>query len=125
MKSTDAVSQATRPSIFASPPFVELREMYFHGLQADRTHLVRLAAKLARCKGRPTAIFSEIRMAAHRMHGAAAIFEVPMVSDAAGELEDAARVAVSFQADSCDPRVFDALETLVDCLARIGGNNTA
>jgi HPt (histidine-containing phosphotransfer) domain-containing protein len=113
------------PSIFLNEPFLELRQMYFNRLQADRIQLVSLAVSLAGAADDAGATLCDIRSVAHRMRGAAAIFEVPLIACAAAALEEAARAAGTRDAHKSDPRVGDALANLVDCVARLAGSNTA
>lgn len=125
MKSTSAVRDKPLSSIFASEPFLELRQMYFKGLRADRIHLVSLAASLIRCTDDVDTTLAQIRLIAHRMRGAAAIYEVPMVACTAAALEEAATPARHQDARQLVHRVHDALENLVDCIARLAGSSTA
>jgi len=110
--------------IFANEPFIELRQMYFNGLRGDRIQLVRLATRLARDTLDAEDTLAELRRVAHKMRGAAAIFEAPMIVCAAASLEEAAGAASNRNARSPDLRVCEALDNLVDCVARLTGSNT-
>jgi HPt (histidine-containing phosphotransfer) domain-containing protein len=125
MKATDRSREARISPIFAKAPFVELRRMYIAGLRADRIRLVNLAESLARVADNAETTFAEIRRVAHKMRGAAAIFEAPMVACAAAALEDAAHAAWHQDARNSDLRIYGALENLVECVARLAGSNTA
>ena len=125
MKSTNQSVLLAPSPLFANQPLFEMRAMYLKTLQTDRVHLVSLAAELARCKRDTNGLLMQIRLIAHRMHGAAAIFDVPTIATAAAALENTAWAAVTRRARGRDAEVNCALETLVDCLARTAGSNTA
>jgi HPt (histidine-containing phosphotransfer) domain-containing protein len=125
MKSASSALGEPLSCIFANEPFIELRQMYFSGLRADQIRLIDLVGRLNRTRGVADPVFSEIRTVAHRMRGAAAIYEVPVIACAAAALEDAANSIWHHDTDRARLSVRDALETLVDCIARLAGSNTA
>lgn len=121
MKSTE-YSPRTAPARSAPDErFEELREAFHIRLRSDRVRLTTLAAALARGKEDPARVFENIRLCAHRVRGAAAIFEASEVGVAANALEQAAGSASIGHADNSDPAVWTALETLVDLLGITGG----
>jgi HPt (histidine-containing phosphotransfer) domain-containing protein len=101
--------------------FEELREAFHIRLRSDRVRLTTLAAALARGEEDPARVFESIRLCAHRVRGAAAIFEASEVNVAANALEQAAGSASIGHADNSDAAVWTALETLVDLLGITGG----
>jgi HPt (histidine-containing phosphotransfer) domain-containing protein len=76
-----------------------------------------LSALLAREEGDARRTFEDIRQFAHRLCGAAAIFESPEIVAAAEALETAARSAHDAQSNHSDVDVWAALERLTQQLA--------
>src|SRR5262245_56712146 len=98
--------------------FEELRRAYYSRLDRDRARLAALSAELAHAETDPSPVFDDIRMLAHRMGGAAAIFEAIEIGNAAIALEHAAIAAMDTRANNADASVWTALEDLVDMLSR-------
>ena len=80
-----------------------------------------LESALARAEGGATLTFEKLQFAAHRLHGAAAIFETFEVARAASVLEAAAASASSANADKSDGGVATTLQSLLDVLSRAIG----
>jgi HPt (histidine-containing phosphotransfer) domain-containing protein len=121
MKSIDHGSRAVPTPSAPDDRFEELRDAFYVRLRADRVRLTTLAAALARAEGDPACIFDNIRLFAHRVRGAAAIFEASEIGTAAHGLEQAAGSASMVHADNSDASVWTALEILVDLLGITGG----
>jgi HPt (histidine-containing phosphotransfer) domain-containing protein len=90
-------------------------------LRRDRVRLTTLSATLARAEQDAACSFEEIRAFAHRLGGAAAVFEADEITAAAHSLEQAANRALSTNAGHFDPPVWTALETLCEQLAVMAG----
>jgi hypothetical protein len=96
--------------------FEELRALFIAGLQADRVKLAALAAALAHAAGEPAAMLESIRVFAHKLRGAAAIFDSPEIGVAAGRLELAAVLALQQRTIWADASLRAALEALIGAL---------
>jgi HPt (histidine-containing phosphotransfer) domain-containing protein len=90
-------------------------------LRRDRVRLTTLSATLARAEQDAACSFEEIRAFAHRLGGAAAVFDADEITAAAHTLEQAANRALSTNASHFDPPVWTALETLCEQLAVMAG----
>jgi hypothetical protein len=110
-------SRKSARSVTAGREFDDLRARYFAELRDDRVELVALSAKLAHAGIDAAGTFTEIQLVAHRIRGAAALFEISSVRRAAGALEDAVLAALHGRARGSDPVVRKALETLIDKIA--------
>jgi HPt (histidine-containing phosphotransfer) domain-containing protein len=97
--------------------FEELRDIFHARLRNDQVRLTTLSALLAREEGDARRTFDDIRQFAHRLCGAAAIFEAPEIVAAAEALETAARTAYATQSNHSDVEVWGALERLTQQLA--------
>jgi HPt (histidine-containing phosphotransfer) domain-containing protein len=122
MKSTrDPAHTAPTPAA-ADDAFEELRQAFHARLRSDRVHLMTLGAELTRAAGDPGHIFEDMRLFAHRLRGASAIFEAQEIGIAAHALEQAACSAAVAHADAADASVWTALESLVDRLPHNSGS---
>lgn len=124
MKSTERENVASAPAV-SDDELDRLRETFYARLHRDRIRLTTLAALLARIEGNPAGVFQELQGLAHRIRGAAGVFQVPEVFSAASALEQAATVACSRHADHTDGSVWSALEELVERLAMTSGTGVA
>jgi HPt (histidine-containing phosphotransfer) domain-containing protein len=97
--------------------FEELRDIFHTRLRNDQVRLTTLSAVLAREEGDARRTFEDIRQFAHRLCGAAAIFESPEIVAAAEALETAARSAHDAQSNHSDVDVWAAFERLTQQLA--------
>ena len=103
------------------PPdeFDELRDIFNSRLQSERLYFVMLSAELARADNGVERIFEDLKSRAHRLHGGAAIFDMPDMAAAADALEIAARAAADAHADNTDSTVWNALGGLVALIDRL------
>jgi HPt (histidine-containing phosphotransfer) domain-containing protein len=99
--------------------FEALQGLFCTRLQREREQLIRLGAALRRVDGDASIVFDALRLCAHRMHGAAAMFLYKDVARAADALEQASCLSATRQANKSDPGVGSALATLVDLLAGV------
>jgi HPt (histidine-containing phosphotransfer) domain-containing protein len=111
---------AAEPST-PSREFEKLRSAFQLRLVRERANLENLAAALTRADGGSALAFEQLRFSAHRLHGAAAVFETFEVADAASALENASALAWSANADKSDVAVSTALRGLIDLLAQVIG----
>jgi len=125
MRSTERWPSVAPASAAAVDRFEELSRTFYLRLRSDRVRLTILSATLAQVSGDPTCAFEDIRLFAHRLRGAAMIFEVTDIGNAAHELEQAAGAASLERADNADPRVWAALEALVNRLAVVNARRLA
>jgi HPt (histidine-containing phosphotransfer) domain-containing protein len=83
-----------------------------------------LAAALARADADPAIIFEDIRLFAHRVHGAAALFGAPDIGSVADALEQAAISAAAVHAENSDAALWTALDALAQRLAAVNGKTS-
>ena len=98
--------------------FEELRVAYHARLKSDRAKVVTLRTQLAK-DPESKATYEAIRVCAHGMAGAAAIFEATDIMKAARKLEHAASAAAhpnDAAADSGNPAVRPPLDSLIELL---------
>ena len=105
-------------------PFKELRAAFNVRLGSDAVRLAVLAATLARADADPAVIFEDIRLFAHRVRGAAALFEAPDIASVADALEQAAISAANAHAENSDASIWSALEALALRLAAVNRKAT-
>jgi HPt (histidine-containing phosphotransfer) domain-containing protein len=103
----------------SSTTVLKLQELFSVRLQSERVHFVTLSAALARAEECPGRIFDDLNFRAHRLKGAAATFDYPNLSAAAGALERACFAAATSHAEHTDTDVWTALVALVDLLGEI------
>jgi HPt (histidine-containing phosphotransfer) domain-containing protein len=118
MRSTEHRRTSSK-RIVTDDPFDELRDAFHARLRSDQVRLLVLAAALACADTDPAPVFEDIRVFAHRVRGAAAVFGVPDVGAVADALEQAAISATSAHAENSDPTVCTALEALAERLAAV------
>ena len=125
MKSTDdKTGRASHPPVL-DDEFDRLREAFCTRMRSDEVRLTILAASLARIEGDPVGIFAALQALAHRIRGAAAIFQATELTNSAHALEQAATNACDSRADHADGAVWSTLEDLVEQLAsECGGDLT-
>lgn len=102
------------------PPNEELKELgllFERRLQNDLLTLGSLAARFASADAAPGPVLEEIRFFAHRLHGAAAIFEAHELARSARALEAAVALAVTGCARNTPSSVSSILETLLGQLS--------
>jgi len=119
MSSTSRHRHTAADASAPSRQFEQLRDAFHLRLRRERANLEKLAAALTRADGGSALAFEKLRFSAHRLHGAAAVFEAFEVAEAASALEAASAAAWSTNADKSDVAVSTALQSLIDLLARI------
>ena len=83
-----------------------------------------LSAALASAEDSPISIFKDLQFRAHRLKGAAAIFEFRELSACAHDLEKASSEAVHANAQNNSAAVWSALVKLVGVLGEIRGEGS-
>jgi HPt (histidine-containing phosphotransfer) domain-containing protein len=116
----DSTRHSTAPKTVRAVPldddFDDLRSAFERRLHSDRIEFVTLSAALASSEEDAERIFGELVYRAHRLRGAAEIFEAADFARAANALEDAAIGARSAHASHADPAVWSALVDLVNLI---------
>jgi HPt (histidine-containing phosphotransfer) domain-containing protein len=97
--------------------FAEVRRSFLARLSSERGKLAKLAKALGSAAPDPAPLFGELEYFAHRLRGAAAVFEFPTLRDAAKALELAAVGAVRARAPNVEPLVQKAMRALDTRLA--------
>jgi len=115
MRSTEYEQPIAPAAAAPDDPLETLRSAFHFRLRSDRLQLTTLAAALARADGDTACIHEDIRLFAHRLRGAAAIFEATDIGTAAHALEQAASCVLTAPVD--DSCVWTALRRLADRLA--------
>ena len=105
--------------------FDRIRVTFYARLRCDRMRLTTLASALAQADGHPAGVFKALQGLAHRIRGAAAVFEATELGGAAYALEQAATTACDKRSDHSDGPVWLALEELVELLAMSCGGDLA
>jgi HPt (histidine-containing phosphotransfer) domain-containing protein len=105
--------------------FDRIRVTFYARLRCDRMRLTTLASSLSRVEGHPAGVFKALQGLAHRIRGAAAVFEASELGGAAYALEQAATTAYDKRSDRSDGPVWSALEELVEQLALSCGGGLA
>jgi hypothetical protein len=120
MKSTSSWPHLGEP---AGPddPFADLRASYYARLRNDITRLRALHTQLSSSEMDPKGLHESIYLVAHGMAGAAAIFQVTEVLNAAIALEQATLAAIKAHPGTDDASVCAALDALTDLLQNICG----
>ncbi len=120
MKSTD--HRPARGRNESVDPFDRLRAAYYARLRTDWEQLAALREQLKGSPANPRPVHESIRMLAHRMCGAAAIFEAPAVLDAAATLEQATLAALDAGTSATRERVCSSLDAVMTILASLHGS---
>jgi HPt (histidine-containing phosphotransfer) domain-containing protein len=123
MRSTNDWPRLTPTPAGTDDRFEELRIAYYARLKSDRTQVVALRAQLAQ-DPESKATYAAIRVCAHGMAGAAAIFEATDIMKAARKLEHAASEAANAKdaaGDSGNPAVRPPLDSLIELLDSVCG----
>jgi HPt (histidine-containing phosphotransfer) domain-containing protein len=121
MKSTEYQPRVSRREIAPDDPFDELQGTFYARLRSDLICLMVLTAALACADANPGPIFEDIRVFAHRIRGAAALFGAPDIGIVADALEQAAICAANGGARNTDASVCAALEALTEQLVAVNG----
>jgi hypothetical protein len=117
MKFIDARHEPPAAPAVADNTFEQLQSAFYTRLRKDRVRLVVLGTTLAHAGADPKSVLEDLRTFAHRLRGAAAIFDAAEIRDAAQALEVAAHVDPEGPADQGNTRVWSALTLLSDLLA--------
>src|ERR1700722_8109229 len=125
MKSIDHHGKIASTPARMDDEFDRIRVTFYARLRCDRMRLTTLATSLSRVEGHPAGVFKALQGLAHRIRGAAAIFEASELAGAAYALEQAATAACDKRSDHSDGPVWSALEELVELLAMACGGALA
>jgi HPt (histidine-containing phosphotransfer) domain-containing protein len=102
--------------------FEEVRQSFLSRLHGEQAHLLVLASALESTEGKAASVLDDLEVFAHRLRGAAAVFEAGALS------EDAKLLELAVGAASIDPRINDdpfvwiALRALISRLAAMNGD---
>ena len=121
MRSTNDWPRLTPTPAGTDDRFEELRIAYYARLKSDRAQVIALRTQLAK-DPESKATYEAIRVCAHGMAGAAAIFEATDIMKAARQLEHAASEAANAKdaaGDSGNPAVRPLLDSLIELLDSI------
>jgi len=125
MKSVDHHGKIASTPAAMDDEFDRIRATFYARLRCDRMRLTTLATSLSRVEGHPAGVFKALQGLAHRIRGAAAVFEASELGSAAYALEQAATAACDKRSDHSDGPVWSALEELVELLAISCGGGLA
>ena len=121
MKSIDHHGKIASTRAATDDEFDRIRATFYARLRCDRMRLTTLATSLSRVEGHPAGVFKALQGLAHRIRGAAAVFEASELGGAAYALEQAATAACDKRSDHSDGPVWSALEELVEVMAMACG----
>jgi HPt (histidine-containing phosphotransfer) domain-containing protein len=99
--------------------FAEVRRSFQDRLHGEQAKLATLATALECIALDPAQAFGDLAHFAHRLRGAAAVFEFPALCDTAKALELAAVAALGERAPNTDKRVKKAMRALDTRLASL------
>ena len=105
-------TQSTVPDV----TYEDVRRSFLNRLPGEHTRLAGLADTLGSGAVASASAFGELEGFAHRLRGAAAVFDFPELRDAAKVLEIAANAGVLGRAPVTEPRVQAAIRSLVEQL---------
>jgi chemotaxis protein histidine kinase CheA len=114
-KPDQALAPAGADNRSASPQddaYELVRLSFIARLRSEADTLATLSTTLADARRSPDSVFTEIREFAHRLRGAAAVFNELTLSDAARALECAAIAASEAHPTGADPVVTSAIQAL-------------
>ena len=114
-----ARSSGARPPTDLS--YEDVRRSFLTRLQGEQIRLEFLSATLGASGDDTAAAFCELERFAHRLRGAAAVFGVPPLCEAAKALELLAADAALKRAPNNDPRVKSAVHILAARLDQLNG----
>jgi HPt (histidine-containing phosphotransfer) domain-containing protein len=112
-----ADAQAAVPDV----TYEDVRQSFLVRLHSEQTRLTALAHVLGSAEGNPAPAFASLEGFAHRLRGAAAVFDFTDLRDVAKALEVAANAAVIERAPANEPRAQSAIRTLATRLAQLTG----
>jgi HPt (histidine-containing phosphotransfer) domain-containing protein len=123
VKSTDYWPRPASGPATPQNHFEQLRGAFHTRLRWDRARLASLSSELQHAEGDSALIFDELRVVAHRICGAAAVFEAPEICTAAYKLEQALLTAIHAHAERTEPNVSALLDALLELLAVTSSRN--
>lgn len=112
-------SQSHAAAEATAAAYEEVRQSFLVRLRAEHQRLLTLGAALAAADGAPATAFEDLERFAHRLRGAAAVFEMPQLRDAAKVLELAASGALARRAPNNDLRLRRSMRILAVRLVRV------
>jgi HPt (histidine-containing phosphotransfer) domain-containing protein len=121
MARTELPQSADKQPAVPDVTYEEVRQSFLVRLHSEQTRLAALTAQLGSAEGNPAPAFANLEGFAHRLRGAAAVFDFPELRDVAKVLELAANAAVIERAPAHEPRVQSAIRTLSARLAQLTG----
>ena len=101
--------------------FEDVRQSFLNRLHSEQARLTVLGAALGSAQVDPASAFVDLEMFAHRLRGAAAVFELPELRDAAKALELAAAAAATERASIGEPLVQQTIQILTSRLTCLNG----
>jgi len=105
--------------------YEDVRQSFIIRLRSEQARLAVLADALGTAATDTASAFSDLEMFAHRLRGAAAVFDVPELRDAAKALELSAAAAAVRSSPSGEPLVVKGIRALEDMLSRLNGDTPA
>lgn len=119
----DRSSSGANPAPDAA--YEAVRQSFLARLCAEQTRLTKLTEVLGSTTENPATVFGDLEGFAHRLRGAAAVFDFPELRDDAKTLELAASAAVVLGAPNSDPLVQNAIRALEARLSSLNGGTPA
>ena len=101
--------------------YEDVRQSFLLRLHGDEVRLAVLRDALGSAEVSPATAFVDLEIFAHRLRGAAAVFDLPELRDAAKGLELAAAVAVAERSVIGEPRVQETIRILATRLTCLNG----
>lgn len=112
---------AARMSVATNAAYEEVRQSFLIRLHSEQTRLAALEAALGTAGSDPVSAFMNLKSFAHRLRGAAAVFDFPGLRDDSLVLELAAADAALHVSPNSERHVLIAMRMLTMRLARLNG----
>jgi len=119
---TEARSSVNAMSSHEDEAFEEVRQSFLIRLHDEQIRLMALADALGSGGENAVSSLCALEVFAHRLRGAAAVFDAAVLSEDARSLELAVAAASIEPRIDNDPLVWSALRTLISRLASMNGN---
>jgi HPt (histidine-containing phosphotransfer) domain-containing protein len=100
---------------------MDVRLSFLVELHGEEARLAALRDALSSAQGDRVSAFIDLEFFAHRLRGAAAVFGLPEIRDAATNLELSSAAAVTSNATLGEPLVQDTIRTLAARLTCLNG----
>jgi HPt (histidine-containing phosphotransfer) domain-containing protein len=113
------IEESQSPAVTAAA-YQEVRQSFLVRLGSERARLLTLGDALAAGEGVPAAALEDLGRFAHRLRGAAAVFQVPELHDAAKVLELAATAALEQMMPNYNLYLISSMRVLSATLAQAG-----